>query len=39
MYVVENWRNMKDFVWTREPKDFTITDARVEIMRQPETDL
>lgn len=39
MYVVENWRNMKDFVWTREPKDFTITDDRVEIMRQPETDL
>lgn len=30
---------LKDFKWTREPDDYIITDYRVEIITQPETDL
>jgi len=25
--------------WTRQPKDFTITDEKIEIITQPHTDL
>ena len=25
--------------WTREPKDFTITDEKIEIVTNPHTDL
>ncbi len=31
--------NIKDFKWTREPKDYTVTNERVEIITQPGTDL
>ena len=37
------WRitdmNVKDFKWTREPKDYTVTNDRIEIITQPGTDL
>ena len=31
--------NIRDFKWTREPKDYKITDERIEIITQPGTDL
>lgn len=31
--------NVKDFKWTREPKDYTVTNDRIEIITQPGTDL
>lgn len=30
--------NVKDFKWTREPKDYTVTNDRVEIITQPGSD-
>lgn len=29
----------EDFVWTRAPKNYTITDKKVEIITEPHTDL
>ena len=31
--------NIKDFKWTREPDDYTLTDDKIEIITQPGTDL
>lgn len=31
--------NIQDFVWTREPASFSVTDNRVEIVTKPYTDL
>lgn len=31
--------NIKDFKWTREPDDYTLTDDKIEIITQPRTDL
>ena len=28
--------NIKDFKWTREPDDYTLTDDKIEIITQPE---
>jgi len=40
---IEIWRdnemNIKDFKWTREPDDYTLTDDKIEIITQPGTDL
>ena len=30
--------NIKDFKWTREPDDYTLTDDKIEIITQPGTD-
>ena len=27
--------NIKDFKWTREPDDYTLTDDKIEIITQP----
>ena len=35
----DNEMNIKDFKWTREPDDYTLTDDKIEIITQPETDL
>ena len=39
---IEIWRdnemNIKDFKWTREPDDYTLTDDKIEIITQPGTD-
>ena len=31
--------NIKDFKWTREPDDFTLSDDKIVIITQPGTDL
>ena len=31
--------NIENFKWTREPKDYTVTSERVEIVTQSGTDL
>ena len=31
--------NIRDFTWTREPADFTISQEKVEIITKPHTDL
>ena len=31
--------NIKDFKWTREPDDYTLTDDKIEIITQLGTDL
>lgn len=31
--------NIKDFKWTREPDDYTLTYDKIEIITQPGTDL
>ena len=31
--------NIKDYKWTREPDDYTLTDDKIEIITQPRTDL
>ena len=40
---IEIWRdnemNIKDFKWTREPDDYTLTDDKIEIITQLGTDL
>ena len=35
----DNEMNIKDFKWTREPDDYTLTDDKIEIITQPRTDL
>ena len=35
----DNEMNIKDFKWTREPDDYTLTDDKIEIITQPGTDL
>ena len=34
----DNEMNIKDFKWTREPDDYTLTDDKIEIITQPGTD-
>lgn len=29
--------NIKDFKWTREPDDYTLTDDKIEIITHPST--
>ncbi len=31
--------NVKDLKWTREPKSYSITENKIEIVTQPHTDL
>lgn len=31
--------NLKDFKWTREPKDFNVEDNKIEVITRPNTDL
>lgn len=31
--------NIKNFKWTREPQNYTMTDDKVEIITEPRTDL
>ena len=31
--------NIKDLKWTREPKEYTITEDKIEIITNPHTDL
>ena len=33
----DNEMNIKDFKWTREPDDYTLTDDKIEIITQPST--
>ena len=33
----DNEMNIKDFKWTREPDDYTLTDDKIEIITQPGT--
>ena len=35
----DNEMNIKDFKWTREPDDYTLTDDKIEIITQLGTDL
>ena len=35
----DNEMNIKDFKWTREPDDYTLTDDKIEIITQPSTSL
>ena len=31
--------NINDLKWTREPKEFSITDSKIDIITLPHTDL
>ena len=33
----DNEMNIKDFKWTREPDDYTLTDDKIEIITQHST--